>query len=54
MNNSEQYRLECEVKTWKRLIKENGRSWWEAKKEKIREKRGQVGLDYLLAEMNKK
>jgi hypothetical protein len=52
-DSSEAYRLECEVNTWKRMIRKNGRGWWDLTKKRILQKRGQGGLDYLLKAMNK-
>ena len=52
-NGTEKHRLACEVATWKRLIKKNGLGWWTQTKEKIKAKRGQAGLNYLLSEMNR-
>ena len=51
-NNSEQYRLECEVRHWKSEIKKKGWHFWEEKKKALLKKRGQAGLDYLVAGMN--
>ena len=45
--------LECEARYWKLEVRKRGRGWWNERKDKIKRKRGQAGLDALLAEMNK-
>lgn len=53
MIDSAQFMLECEARFWKRYVKENGYAVWNVRKDAIRKKRGQEGLDRLLKEMNK-
>jgi hypothetical protein len=54
LNNSEEWRLECEAKTWLRLIEQNGAAWWHREaKPRVLKKRGQAALNYITSEMNK-
>lgn len=50
--NDEASRLKCEAEYWSRKARQNGRAWWDKKKERIRKKRGEKGLNYLLEAMN--
>jgi len=52
-SSTEQHRLECEARYWKAKVRQKGRGWWESTKKEIAKKRGEAGLQYLLAEMNK-
>ncbi len=54
VDSSEKYRLECEARAWLRMIRENGRDWWDTEKRpRLLKLRGEEGLRYLLTEMNR-
>jgi len=50
---SEQHRLECEARYWRKWVRQNGRAKWEQTKKRIRKRRGYKGLLRLLDEMNR-
>jgi hypothetical protein len=48
--------LECEARYWLasyKKIKKHKRRWWNERKDSIRKKRGEAGLQLLVDEMNK-
>ena len=51
--NSEAFRLECEARTWIKMIKQNGHGWWTAQKIRLREIRGDANVDRLIKEMER-
>lgn len=53
MNNSIQFKRECEAKQWLSYVKQYGRSWWTGKKAELIKKRGYESVNELCAEMNR-
>ncbi len=43
----ERHRLMCEIRQWKRMIRERGEDWWLAEKARLLKKRGEAGMRYL-------
>jgi len=55
MSSDRQYMLECEARYWLasyKKIKKHKRRWWNERKDSIRKKRGEAGLQLLVDEMN--
>ena len=48
-----QHMLECEARFWIKCVREYGYAWWNARKDAIKKKRGEDGLQRLLDEMNR-
>lgn len=53
LSDVERQRLQCEAAYWRKKVYANGRAWWEQQKKRIKKKRGEQGLQYLLSAMNK-
>jgi hypothetical protein len=45
--------LYYEAAYWRREVSKHGRRWWNERKDNIRKKRGQAGLQALVDEMNR-
>ena len=52
VDNSKEYLLECEARYWIKEVRHRGHTWWNQRKESIRRKRGDHGLQILLNKMN--
>jgi hypothetical protein len=53
MNNSPQFKFECEVRYWIGYAKKNGMREWNYAKDRLIKRRGKESVDKLTQEMNR-